>query len=90
MKKEDIENNAFYNCTKLTSITIPEGVTSIGKSAFAYCSKLTSVTFKNTSGWYVGNTAGAKTTAISSSQLADTSTAATYLKSTYYSKYWTK
>ena len=28
---------AFYQCTGLTSITIPNGVTSIGKSAFAYC-----------------------------------------------------
>ena len=28
---------AFYDCTELKSVAIPEGVTSIGDSAFAYC-----------------------------------------------------
>ena len=35
---------AFYNCSGLTAITIPESVTSIGASAFSHCSSLTSVT----------------------------------------------
>ena len=39
-----IGDNAFYNCSGLTSVTIPDSVTSIGPSAFAYCSGLTSVT----------------------------------------------
>lgn len=39
-----IDNYAFYNCSGLTSITIPEGVTSIGEMAFYDCSSLTSVT----------------------------------------------
>lgn len=34
----------FQNCTGLTSVTIPDSVTSIGNSAFAGCSGLTSVT----------------------------------------------
>ena len=39
-----IGKNAFFKCISLTSINIPERVTSIGKSAFLYCSGLTSVT----------------------------------------------
>ena len=39
-----IGNNAFYGCSSLTSITIPEGVTEIGDYAFFYCSSLTSIT----------------------------------------------
>ena len=35
--------NAFYNCSGLTSITIPNSVTSIGSSAFSGCSGLTTI-----------------------------------------------
>ena len=38
-----IGNNAFYRCSKLTSIEIPSSVTSIGNQAFEYCSSLTSI-----------------------------------------------
>lgn len=34
---------AFRGCQKLTSITIPENVTSIGAGAFSYCTALTSI-----------------------------------------------
>ena len=39
-----IADSAFFGCSKLTSITIPDSVTSIGRSAFEGCSGLTSVT----------------------------------------------
>ena len=38
-----ISEETFYKCTSLTSITIPEGVTSIGTSAFIGCTSLTSI-----------------------------------------------
>ena len=41
---ESIGDNAFWNCDKLTSITIPDSVTSIGDRAFDNCDNLTSIT----------------------------------------------
>ena len=43
-----IRNEAFNNCSELTSIVIPNGVTFIGSHAFAYCTKLTDITIPNT------------------------------------------
>ena len=42
-----IGEKAFRNNTKLISVTIPDGVTSIGSSAFYGCSRLASVTIPN-------------------------------------------
>ena len=39
--------NAFYECTGLTSVTIPNSVTSIGNWAFSGCRGLTNVTIGN-------------------------------------------
>ena len=44
---EEIEEEAFKG-SKITSIDIPEGVTSIGKNAFRECTNLTSITIPKT------------------------------------------
>ena len=46
-EKYAIGADAFMNCSGLTSITIPNCVTSIGESAFENCSGLTSITIPN-------------------------------------------
>ena len=84
-----IGSSVFEGCSNLTSLTIGSGVTSIGSYSFYGCDVLTSVTFKITSGWWCSTSSTATSgTSISSSSLADPSTAATYLKSTYYNYYW--
>ena len=47
-KVTSIGDSAFYSCTELTSVTIPENVTSIGRQAFYNCYSLGSVTFEGT------------------------------------------
>ena len=42
-----IGKKAFFNCSSLTSVTIPNSVTTIGDGAFYGCSSLTSVTIPN-------------------------------------------
>ena len=42
-----IESNAFRGCSDLTSVVIPNSVTSIGDGAFSGCSGLTSVVIPN-------------------------------------------
>ena len=87
-----IGSYAFMYCSGLTSVTIPNSVTSIGDYAFYACSSLTSITFNETSTWY-------RTTSLSdwnnktggtSTSVTNSSTNATYFKSTYYNYYWYK
>lgn len=40
---DEIGRLAFYNCSKLTSLTLPSSVTGIQYSTFKGCTKLTSL-----------------------------------------------
>ena len=46
-----IINYAFYECERLASVTIPNGVTYIGDNAFSSCSSLTSVEISDLANW---------------------------------------
>lgn len=45
---KQIPASMFFRCKKLTTVTIPDGITEIGASAFGSCENLTSVTMGNT------------------------------------------
>ena len=45
---DEIEYQAFFNCSNLTKVIIPEGVRKIGQAAFYGCSQLTSITIPST------------------------------------------
>ena len=88
-KLKNIGNYVFEYCRSLTSITIPSSVTSIGYRVFDSCWSLNNVTFENTQGWWYSDSSSATSgTSISSSNLADSSTAAKYLTNTYSGYYW--
>ena len=55
----------FYGCTGLTSVTIPNSVTSIGGRAFSRCTGLTSITIPN-SVTYIGDFAFSSCTGLTS------------------------
>ena len=49
IKEFQIPHHLFYKNSVIKSVTIPGGVSGVGKSAFALCPALTSVTFKDDS-----------------------------------------
>ncbi len=66
----DILAEAFSDCSSLTSVTIPNSVTSIGDYAFEDCSSLTSVTIPN-SVTSIGNRAFERCSNLSSVYITD-------------------
>ena len=49
-----IERESFYDCTELTSVTVPDSVTCISGEAFKSCTNLTSITLPD-SAMYIDN-----------------------------------
>ena len=89
-KLTTIGRSAFDSCKALTSIIIPQNVTLIYDSAFAR-SGLKKATFKNPNGWYTSYESDATSgVTISSEDLSNQLTAAQYLTSNYYDRYWFK
>ncbi|MBQ8439310.1 MAG: InlB B-repeat-containing protein [Clostridia bacterium] len=84
-----------FDTPQLTEITIPSGVTRIGKSAFRACSNLTRVVFENPNGWgysnyfYMGDRIE-----LSSDDLSKHVLSAIYLKNgyqkNYCNRYWAR
>ena len=84
-----IREATFFGCSSLTTVIIPNSVTSIEVWAFFNCSSLTVVTFENTQDWQVSMSIDFSSyTELSSSDLADATIAATYLKDTYFNYCW--
>ena len=68
-----IGDGAFYGCTILSSITIPDSVTRIGESAFYNCTHLTSITIPD-SVTSIGHSAFWSCTGLTSITLPDSLT----------------
>lgn len=64
-KVTSIGDKAFYKCTGLTSISIPNSVTRIGTDAFYHCAGLTEITFPS-SLEYIGDYAFSLCTGLTS------------------------
>lgn len=79
-----IKNLVFSGCSALPSITIPASVSEINKNIFSGCNSLKSVFFENPNGWKAGSTE------LSADDLANPTTATTYLVSTYNNTKWTR
>ncbi len=74
----------FYGGGSLTSVTIPDSVTTIDWSALVYYENLQRVIFKNPNGWEVEGTE------ILATDLSDAEKAAEYLKSGLYWGNWVR
>lgn len=51
-KETDIPVNAFYNCSQIKEVCLPDTVTSMGKDAFYNCTSLERVEIKDIQAWY--------------------------------------
>ena len=65
-----IKEQVFANCSALTSVSLPDGLTSIGNAAFEYCSSLATVSIGN-GVTTIGNAAFANCTSLTGITLPD-------------------
>lgn len=83
--------NYAFNLSGLQSITIKSSVVKLGTYAFGYANDLTSAVFEDTNGWQVSRVESFNNyKELTSSDLSNSNTAATYLKTTYADWYWRK
>ncbi|MBR6727264.1 MAG: leucine-rich repeat domain-containing protein, partial [Clostridia bacterium] len=81
-----IPERYFEGMTGIIAVELPSTVTEIGAYAFSGCTALANVHFAENEGWrYENDSVG---TALSGTDLENTATAATYLKTTYVSYRW--
>ena len=83
-----IANYAFYECDKLTGITIPDSVTHIGDKAFYYCENITSLKIPS-SVTRIGNYAFAACYELKSITVPDSVTSIGYGAFNYTDYYYT-
>lgn len=48
LKVKQIDDRAFFNCQGVTSVTLPEGIISIGEQAFSHCYAMKSINIPGT------------------------------------------
>ena len=85
----EIEECAFSYCTALENVTLPASLEKLGYDVFEKCRSLKTVTFEDADRWYVYNRT-ASGIALDQTALAKPSTAAKYLKTTYFDYLWAK
>lgn len=83
----DIFNGVSYGCAKITDVSIPDTITTIGKAAFNGTG-LTSAVFAATSGWYVTETEDGTASTGIPVDVTDPASNAIMLTDTYLNYYW--
>ena len=74
---EKVEKQAFYNCSGISKVTLPDTVTSINEYAFGYCTSLTETILPDSLA-VIGSSAFSGCTALSEAVIPDSVTVINY------------